>query len=302
MKIVNKLKDLFKKQNSRKQTITFKTSKLDFIGKSQTIDILNEQDVADKINDNNAIINAEFEQKLTDLKDYSDNQDNAVKQELQQNINDLKQYSDNEDNKVKQYSDGEDAKIKQSVTTVSNKLNQVEQTANNANTVATRADNQSKTNKADITTNKTRLTYLERRTTNSYQWRVSTTVNGNMWTRELIAGNFARYLSNQTPRLTIPTRDLDNAYNVLSSKGEKDNNTQVAVRLIARVNVYIQLGNLFYGFSDMLRGPFDNVQIQLNKTNNDYVINDYHPLSMVSNARLDNSTKTTIYLEFTLRR
>ena len=75
------------------------------------------------------------------------------------------------------------------------------------------------------------------------------------------------------------------------------------MRLIARVNVYIQLGNLFYGFSDMLRGPFDNVQIQLNKTNNsDYVIDDYHPLSMISNARLDNSTNTRIHLEYILRR
>ena len=102
MKIINKIKDIFKKQTPRKQTVTFKTSKLDFIGKSQTIDILNEQDVADKINDNNAIINAEFEQKLTDLKDYSDNQDNTVKQELTQDLNDLKQYSDNQDNDVKQ--------------------------------------------------------------------------------------------------------------------------------------------------------------------------------------------------------
>ena len=102
MKIINKIKDIFKKQTPRKQTVTFKTSKLDFIGKTQTIDILNEQDVTDKINDNNAIINADFEQKLTELKDYSDNQDNTVKQELTQDLNDLKQYSDNQDNDVKQ--------------------------------------------------------------------------------------------------------------------------------------------------------------------------------------------------------
>ena len=170
MKIINKLKNIFNKPTPRKQTVTIKTSKLDFIGKTQTIDILSEQDVTDKINDNNLIINADFEQKLTELKDYSDNQDQQLNQELatakgelnqniqdskqelnqtirdnktelQQNINDLKTYSDNEDKKVRQYSDSEDNKIKQSVTTVSNKVNQVETVANRADTKADKATN-----------------------------------------------------------------------------------------------------------------------------------------------------------------
>lgn len=122
MKIINKLKNIFNKPNPRKQTVTFKTSKLDFIGKTQTIDILNEQDVTDKINDNNLIINAEFEQKLTELKDYSDNQDQQINQELQtakgeltQNIQDSKQELNQNIADLKNYSDAEDNKIKQDV-------------------------------------------------------------------------------------------------------------------------------------------------------------------------------------------
>ena len=45
---LSKLKNLFKKQ-PKKQTVTFKTSKLDFIGKTKTIDILSEQEVDKKI-------------------------------------------------------------------------------------------------------------------------------------------------------------------------------------------------------------------------------------------------------------
>ena len=45
---LNKLKNLFKKQ-PKKQTVTFKTSKLDFIGKTKTLDILSEQEVDKKI-------------------------------------------------------------------------------------------------------------------------------------------------------------------------------------------------------------------------------------------------------------
>ena len=120
MNLFKKLKEVFQKPTPRKQTVTFKTSKLDFIGKTKTIEVISEQDVDDKINDNNLIINADFEQKLTELKDYSDNQDQQInqelttakvelnqniqdaKQELNQNIADLKNYSDAEDNKIKQ--------------------------------------------------------------------------------------------------------------------------------------------------------------------------------------------------------
>ena len=45
---LSKLKNLFKKQ-PKKQTVTFKTSKLDFIGKTKTLDILSEQEVDKKI-------------------------------------------------------------------------------------------------------------------------------------------------------------------------------------------------------------------------------------------------------------
>ena len=48
MKVFNKIKDIFKK-TPRKQTVTFKTTRLGFIGKTKTIDILSEQEVDKKI-------------------------------------------------------------------------------------------------------------------------------------------------------------------------------------------------------------------------------------------------------------
>ena len=46
---MNIFKKIFKKAQGKKKTITIKTSKLDFIGKSQTIDILSEQEIDNKI-------------------------------------------------------------------------------------------------------------------------------------------------------------------------------------------------------------------------------------------------------------
>lgn len=46
---MNIFKKIFKKAQGKKKTITIKTSKLDFIGKSQSIDILSEQEIDNKI-------------------------------------------------------------------------------------------------------------------------------------------------------------------------------------------------------------------------------------------------------------
>ena len=299
MNVFKKIKDIFKKPTPRKQTISFKTSKLDFIGKTKTVEVISEQDVDDKINDNNQIINADFEQKLTELKDYSDKQDNTVKQEVQQNINDLKQYSDNEDKKVRQYSDSEDAKIKQSVTNVSNKLNQVERTANNANTVATRADNQSKTNKTEIgrlaTTGKG----------NTYQWHTKKVFNGNIWNKITITGVLSRYELRQQQTITIPGNYLDSAYSWLARKSEVDNNT--TLRNLAVENVvyfYITVpGGDFYSYKPIF-GVDHLRNISLQPRNNQDINITISPAvsRQITTEDWSNSTETSAYLIYRIVR
>ena len=298
MNVFKKIKDIFKKPTPRKQTISFKTSKLDFIGKTKTVEVISEQDVDDKINDNNQIINADFEQKLTELKDYSDKQDNTVKQEVQQNINDLKQYSDNEDKKVRQYSDSEDAKIKQSVTNVSNKLNQVERTANNANTVATRADNQSKTNKGDIST----LKSLGR--SNNYQWYTKKEVQGNIWSKQDLAGGISYYELMQAQSIAIPGAYLNTVYGWLSSRFEKENNQDINGIIECRVYFYVLKGQ---GYFFAYKPVFDAdhlKRITIKPSNNQDLNIRITPGSSRHLAFEDwsNNTKTEMFLMFNIMR
>lgn len=108
----------FKTKPTKKTNETIKKTQIGFIGKTKTVEIIDNQDVIDLVTASYGQITNETDDKLNKLKAYSDNQDQQInqelatakgeltqniqdaKQELQQNINDLNQYSDNEDNKI----------------------------------------------------------------------------------------------------------------------------------------------------------------------------------------------------------
>ena len=103
----------FKNKPTKKTNETIKKTQIGFIGKTKTVEIIDNQDVVDLVTASYGQITNETDDKLNKLKEYSDDEDNALKQalnqniqdakqELQQNIGDLKQYSDDEDNKIKQ--------------------------------------------------------------------------------------------------------------------------------------------------------------------------------------------------------
>ena len=103
----------FKTKPTKKTNETIKKTQIGVIGKTKTVEIIDNQDVIDMVTASYGQITNETDDKLNKLKAYSDDEDIKAKrelnqtiadnkQELQQNINDLKQYSDGEDNKLKQ--------------------------------------------------------------------------------------------------------------------------------------------------------------------------------------------------------
>ena len=105
----------FKNKQPKKTNETIKKTQIGFIGKTKTVEIIDNQDVIDLVTASYGQITNETDDKLNKLKAYSDDEDTKAKRELNQTIADNKQELQNNINDLKQYSDNEDSKIKQDV-------------------------------------------------------------------------------------------------------------------------------------------------------------------------------------------
>ena len=119
----------FKNKQPKKTNETIKKTQIGFIGKTKTVEIIDNQDVIDLVTASYGQITNETDDKLNKLKAYSDTEDIKAKRELNQTINDNKQELDAVDADLSQ-------KIQQNTT----QINQVNQTANQANNTANTAN------------------------------------------------------------------------------------------------------------------------------------------------------------------
>ena len=153
--LLSLLKSKFKKQPKAPVKVTIKNSKLDFIGKTTTVDIIRMEDVDDHIiQSTNALtvyINEQDEQLKQELNQTITDSIDDAKAEIDQKMSDLKDYSDAQDQQVENQTDiklANTAKaINAEITKVSAKADNAVQDAQTANQNATNALN--KANDAD---------------------------------------------------------------------------------------------------------------------------------------------------------
>ena len=206
----------FKNKQPKKTNETIKKTQIGFIGKTKTVEIIDNQDVIDLVTASYGQITNETDDKLNKLKAYSDDEDIKAKRELNQTIADNKQELQQNINDLKQYSDGEDNKLKQD-------LNQLAE------------------DKKGLIAGSTQ-TFIAKPGTGLFASNIG---NGRVLFENNILSNiyFTQFrLQNNNKEFSFNA-----VYQKLTTKKERDNNTRIAIR---PVNAYIKKWNINTQFAE----------------------------------------------------
>lgn len=213
----------FKTKPTKKTNETIKKTQIGFIGKTKTVEIIDNQDVIDLVTASYGQITNETDDKLNKLKAYSDNQDQQINQELAtakgeltQNIQDSKQELNQNIADLKNYCDTEDNKLKQDI-------------------------NQLAEDKKGLIAGSTQ-TFIAKPGTGLFGNNIG---NGRVLFENNILSNiyFSQFrLSNHNKEFSF-----NSVYQKLTTKKERDNNTRISIR---PVNAYIKKWNINSQFDE----------------------------------------------------
>ena len=239
----------FKNKQPKKTNETIKKTQIGFIGKTKTVEIIDNQDVVDLVTASYGQITNETDDKLNKLKAYSDTEDTKAKRELNQTIADNKQELDAVDADLSQ-------KIQQNTT----QINAVNQTANQANNTANTA-NQNATNalntanradrKADNATNVANLAdgkinnHLINQTGICIYYRDGFQRNRNWFSsfKLMTTTNVHIHASLQSLDVEIPGGALDRFYKLITNHINNPSQTYTISITIASIN--LKCGNKY---------------------------------------------------------
>ena len=262
----------FKTKPTKKTNETIKKTQIGFIGKTKTVEIIDNQDVVDLVTASYGQITNETDDKLNKLKAYSDGEDAKNKRELNQTISDNKQELDAVDGDL-------DRKIQQNTTQINqvnqtanqanNNANAANQNANNALNVANRADT-----KADNATNVANNVntafnnHIDKGIEHGYIFhtKVELVVQNNFFTGfKLMATTDVHILtSRRALDITIPAWTLNGAYQWFTKHSNFNGSLNTKIFI---VGINARKGNKF---TQALGGlPYD-ITVRINKTNNDF--------------------------------
>ena len=263
----------FKNKTPKKTNETIKKTQIGFIGKTKTVEIIDNQDVVDLVTASYGQITNETDDKLNKLKAYSDGEDAKNKRELNQTISDNKQELDaidaDLDKRIKQ-NQIQINQVNQTANTANNNANTANQNANNALNVANRADNKADnaTNTANgVQTKLNRHLSFPRWDGVPFIFRKELVVQNNFFTGfKLMATTDVHILtSRRALDITIDPDELDKAYEYLTYHREGTTLTFPCRIFIAGFNA--RKGNKF---TQALGGlPYD-LRIDLQPKNNPF--------------------------------
>ena len=259
----------FKNKQPKKTNETIKKTQIGFIGKTKTVEIIDNQDVIDLVTASYGQITNETDDKLNKLKAYSDDEDTKTKRELNQTIADNKQELDAVDADLSQ-------KIQQNTT----QINAVNQTANQANNTANTA-NQNATNalntanradqKADNATNVANAVdgrinnHLITERGNCFWYQQGYTRNRNWFSsfKLMTTTNVHIHASLQSLDVVIGTGTLDVFYRQITNHDKNPSQTYTINICVASIN--LKCGNKYTSANG---GTDHNITVTISANNN----------------------------------
>ena len=259
----------FKTKPTKKTNETIKKTQIGFIGKTKTVEIIDNQDVVDLVTASYGQITNETDDKLNKLKAYSDGEDTKLNRELKQEIADNKQELDNVDADL-------DRKIQQNTTQINqvnqtanqanNNANTANQNANNALNVANRADTKADnaTNVANGVETKLNQHYISQTgTCLFYFYNVQRNRNWFSSFKLMTTTNVHIHSSLQSTDVEIPGGALDRFYKLFTNHSSNPPQSITIDFVVAAIN--LKCGNKYTAGNG---GTDHRVTLQINSTNN----------------------------------